>query len=124
MSWQRLRNGKFAKAQKSITLLTTLTAGLLGFALNGAQAAVFNQAQNSSPIVLSADQKLIWSVNPLDDTVTVIRAKNNTVLTTLATGDEPRSVAVDPNNRFAFIANAAGTSCRSTAGPRCVWPIA
>ena len=110
MTWRNLENGKPAKTQRLRTLLTAMTAGLMGLALNGAQAAVFNQATNSSPIVLSADQRLIWSVNPLDDTVTVIRAKNNTVLTTLATGDEPRSVAVDPNNRFAFIANAAGNS--------------
>ena len=87
-----------------------MSAGLIGLALSTAQAATINGPTNSSPIVLSADQKLVWSVNPLDDTVTVIRAKNNTVITTLATGDEPRSVAVDPNNKFAFIANAAGNS--------------
>ena len=49
-------------------------------------------------------------VNPRDDTVSVLRASNSTVLATIPTGDEPRSVALDPNNNFAFVANAAGSS--------------
>lgn len=75
-----------------------------------ATAAVFTQPTNSSPIALSADQRLVWVVNPRNDTVSVIRTDNNTVIATIATGDEPRSVALDPNNTFAFVANAAGNS--------------
>ena len=52
----------------------------------------------------------MWSVNPHDDSVSVIRTSNNTVIATIATGDEPRSVALDPNNEFAYVANAAGNS--------------
>ncbi len=75
-----------------------------------AVAATFNQPLNSSPIALSADQKLLWVVNPRDDTVSVLRSQNSEVLATISTGDEPRSVALDPDNRFAFVANAAGNS--------------
>jgi YVTN family beta-propeller protein len=42
--------------------------------------------------------------------VTVIRTSSNTVLRTIRVGDEPQSVALDPSNRYAFVANAAGNS--------------
>lgn len=87
--------------------LCCLAALLLLGVIHPANAAVFTQPLNSSPIALSADQRLVWVVNPRDDTVSVIRTDNNTVIATIATGDEPRSVALDPNNKFAFVANAA-----------------
>lgn len=52
----------------------------------------------------------MWSVNPGDDSVSVLRTDTNTVLKKIPVGDEPQSVALDPNNRFAFVANAAGSS--------------
>ena len=39
-----------------------------------------------------------------------MRTDNNTVLKKIKVGDEPQSVALDPNNKFAFVANAAGSS--------------
>jgi YVTN family beta-propeller protein len=72
--------------------------------------AVFNQPTYSSPIAVSADDRLVWSVNPGDDSVSVLRTDTNTVLKKIAVGDEPQSVALDPNNKFAFVANAAGNS--------------
>lgn len=75
-----------------------------------AAAAVFTQPMNSSPIAISADQQLVWVVNPRDDTVSVLRADTDTVLATIQTGDEPRSVALDPNNTYAYVANAADNS--------------
>ncbi len=64
----------------------------------------------SSPIVLSPDEKLLWVVNPGDDSVSIIDTATKQVLTKVAVGDEPRSVAIDPANRYAVIANAAGNS--------------
>jgi YVTN family beta-propeller protein len=64
----------------------------------------------SSPISMSRDGRLVWVVNPGADTVTVIRTSSNTVLRTIRVGDEPQSVALDPSNRYAFVANAAGNS--------------
>jgi YVTN family beta-propeller protein len=64
----------------------------------------------SSPITLSRDGRLAWVVNPGADTVSVIATSSNRVVGTIRTGDEPQSVAVDPNDRYAFVANAAGSS--------------
>jgi YVTN family beta-propeller protein len=70
----------------------------------------FSGATTSSPISMSRDGRLVWVVNPGADSVTVIRTSSNTVLRTIGVGDEPQSVALDPSNRFAFVANAAGSS--------------
>ena len=100
--------------------LIALPAGLLlgQHAANAAEAAgaeelakaVFNRSTYSSPIAISSDNRLVWVVNSRDDTVSVIRTDTNAVLKTIAVGDEPRSIALDPNNTFAFVSNAAGSS--------------
>jgi YVTN family beta-propeller protein len=46
---------------------------------------------NSSPIAMSVDQKLVWSVNPADDSVSVIRTDRNTVVKKIKVGDEPEA---------------------------------
>ncbi len=71
-------------------------------------ARTFSAPTYSSPITMSADGKLIWVVNPGGDNVAVIGAKSNRVLKRIKVGDEPQGVAVDPNNRYAYVANAAG----------------
>jgi YVTN family beta-propeller protein len=68
------------------------------------------QPTYSSPIALSPNERLLWVVNPDDDSVTIINTANNAVLDTIEVGDEPRSVAIDAGNDFAFVANAAGSS--------------
>ena len=73
----------------------------------GGTRAVFLGPTYSSPIAISRDDRLVWTVNPLDDTVSVLRTDKNKKLLTIDVGDEPRSVALDPNNNFAFVANAA-----------------
>jgi YVTN family beta-propeller protein len=72
-----------------------------------AQAAKFSAPTYSSPITMSADGRLIWVVNPGGDQVVVIGAKSNNVLRRINVGDEPQGVAVDPNNRYAYVANTA-----------------
>src|SRR5262249_23175794 len=54
--------------------------------------------------------RLIWSVNPSDDSVSVIRPDNNTRLARIAVDAEPQSVALTPDNQYAYVANAAGNS--------------
>jgi YVTN family beta-propeller protein len=61
----------------------------------------------SGPIALSPDGGLVWSVNPSDDSVSVIRTDRNRVVARIRTGDEPRGVALDPRGRYAYVANAA-----------------
>ena len=72
--------------------------------------AVFEHPTYSSPIALSADNNLVWVVNPNDDSVSVIRTDLNTVIKKIAVGDQPQSIALDPSNHFAYVANAAGSS--------------
>jgi YVTN family beta-propeller protein len=72
-----------------------------------AQAARFSAPTYSSPITMSADGRLIWVVNPGGDQVVVIGANSNRVLRRINVGDEPQGVAVDPNNRYAYVANTA-----------------
>ena len=56
---------------------------------------------------MSADGKLVWVVNPGGDNVAVIGAKSNKVVKRIKVGDEPQGVAVDPNNKYAYVANTA-----------------
>jgi YVTN family beta-propeller protein len=78
----------------------------VGFAAP-ASARSFSAPTYSSPITMSADGRLIWVVNPGGDNVAVINARRNRVIKRINLGDEPASVAVDPNNRYAYVANAA-----------------
>jgi YVTN family beta-propeller protein len=72
-----------------------------------AAAAAFPAPTTSSPIAISADDTLVWSVNPGDDSVSVIRTDTNAVIRRIVVGDEPQAVALAPDNSFAFVANAA-----------------
>jgi DNA-binding beta-propeller fold protein YncE len=72
-----------------------------------AHARTFSAPTYSSPITMSADGRLIWVVNPGGDNVAVISAGSNRIIRRIGVGEEPQSVAVDPNNRYAFVANAA-----------------
>jgi YVTN family beta-propeller protein len=75
------------------------------------QQAVFNRPTTSSPIALSADDTLLLSVNPEDDSLSLINAATNTLATSnLRVGDEPQAVAIDPSGGFAFVANAASNT--------------
>lgn len=64
----------------------------------------------SSPIAMSLDGKLVWSVNPTGDSVTVIRTDTNRIVGKVTVGNEPQSVALDPAGRYAYVANAADSS--------------
>src|SRR3954465_13609420 len=87
------------------------TPAAAGPVASAAQARrTFSGATTSSPISMSRDGRLVWVVNPRAATVTVIRSSANPVLRTIGMVGEPQSVALDPSNRFAFVANAAGNS--------------
>lgn len=61
----------------------------------------------SSPIALSADNQLLWTVNPDLNTVTVIRTDTQSVVAKVSVGKDPRSLALSPDGRYAYVANAA-----------------
>ena len=95
-----------------------LNTGLAAAAPASAPVALAPNAPNvafadptySSPIVLSQDGKYVWSVNPDDDSVSVIRTIDDIEVARVRVGDEPQSVALDPNNNYAYVANAADNS--------------
>lgn len=84
----------------------TLLALLPWFSVPG-QAQVWDRPTHSNPIALSRNDRLVWVVNPSDDSVSVIRPDNNTRLAKISVGHEPQSIALTPNNKYAFVANAA-----------------
>src|SRR5262245_49354490 len=75
-----------------------------------AVAQNWDRATYSSPIAISRNDQLIFSVNPNDDSVSVIRPDNNTRITNIPVGDEPQSIALTPDGQFVYVANAAGNS--------------
>ncbi|NOU08611.1 MAG: beta-propeller fold lactonase family protein [Nitrospira sp.] len=72
--------------------------------------ATYSYPTTSSPISLSADNQLLWVVNPTDNSVSVIRTDTKHVIRKIKVGKEPQSVALDPRNRFAYVANAASNN--------------
>jgi YVTN family beta-propeller protein len=73
-------------------------------------AQVYPRATYSSPVAISLNDRLIFAVNPSDDSVSVIRPDNNTRITNIPVGDEPESVALTPDGQYAYVANAASSS--------------
>lgn len=91
-------------------ILSLSALALIAFHSLIAHAAPWGRATHSSPIALSLDNRLLWSVNPADDSVSVFRTDTNVRLVKIAVGDEPQSIALTADNTFAFVANAAGSS--------------
>ncbi len=67
-------------------------------------------AMNSAPLALSADNRLLWVVNPDDDSVSVIRTADRVPVAKIKVGNEPQGIALDPANRYAYVANAASST--------------
>jgi YVTN family beta-propeller protein len=101
-----------AHAYAARALLGVLSVGLTISlpSIGASNGGVFNRATFSSPIAMSADNKLVWSVNSAGDSVSVIRTDTNQLITNIEVGDEPESVALDPRNAYAYVANAAGST--------------
>ena len=94
------------RRRRCAVLAATLAVAAPG-AATAKRTPVFPWATTSSPITMSLDGRLVWVVNPKADTVSVIWAGRDRVVGTIKVGDEPQAVAVDPANRYAYVANAA-----------------
>src|SRR5947209_16070150 len=90
----------------------TSAAGLMLLSTVGqlAQAQVYPRPTYSSPIAISLNDHLIWTVNPGDNSVSVFRPDNNTRLAKITVGAEPQSLALTPDNQSVYVANTAGSS--------------
>src|SRR5205814_10271289 len=84
-------------------------ASILSAEVEANKPKCFTHPTYSSPIALSRDNKLVWSVNPADNSVSVIRTDTNTLVKNIKVGKEPQSVALDPHDHFAYVADAAGS---------------
>src|SRR3954452_2112748 len=60
---------------------------------------------HSSPVAMSLDGRLVWSVDPADDSGSVTGTVRVAVVAKVKGGDEPQSVALDPAGRYAYVAN-------------------
>ncbi|OUS27574.1 hypothetical protein A9Q99_14110 [Gammaproteobacteria bacterium 45_16_T64] len=70
----------------------------------------YESATHSTNTALTQDGKFLWVVNPDLDTITTIRTDTNDVISTIAVGDEPRSLAITPSGSHVYVANSAGNS--------------
>jgi len=63
---------------------------------------------HSSPIALTSDNTLVWVANPDNDSVSVLEvdADKNRKLKEIPVGDEPRCVAITPDDRKVYVTNA------------------
>ena len=80
---------------------------LLVLANDARAAKAFKTPTHSSPIQISANGRFVWVVNPSADSVHVIRAATKQVIRTIKVGDEPQSIAIDPEDKRAYVANTA-----------------
>lgn len=85
--------------------LMAVTALLASVTASDAQS--WGRPTRSSPIAISLNDRLIWVVNPSDDSVSVIRPDTNKRITKVPVGDEPESIALTPDGQYAYVANAA-----------------
>ena len=95
-----------ARWRPALFAASLFVTGLSGDAL----AQSWGRPTHSSPIALSLNNRLLWSVNPADDSVSVFRTDSNVRLAKITVGDEPQSIALNADNTLAFVANAAGGS--------------
>ena len=95
----------------------TLAAALIALGLDGAPQQLAAKATAAAPthsttIALTSDEERVVVVNREANSVSIIRVKNNrgndvgTKIAEIGVGEEPRCVAVSPNDRFAYVTNA------------------
>ena len=63
---------------------------------------------HSAPLALTRDSAFVWSVNPDNDSVSVIEVAGdkNQKLAEVPVGDEPRCVAITPDDKKVYVTNA------------------
>ena len=78
---------------------------------------------HSTPLALTSDNGFVWSVNPDSDSVSLLEVAGdrNRKLTEVPVGDEPRCVAITPDDKKLYVTNAvSGTVSVIDAAQRTV----
>jgi YVTN family beta-propeller protein len=89
--------------------------GAVGNSLNGCTAGTPKKASKSGPIAISPDGSLVVAVNTDVNTISIFEVNTDGTLTKvkeLATGEEPRSVALLSNKPWAYVANTLSGNVR------------
>ncbi len=107
------------KARRGVNWLAVMTASLIVAGCGGGGGggggnnnqggnAVLLKESRSTPIALTSDGAFVWSVNPDADTVSVIEVAGdkNQKLDEIPVGDEPRCVAITPDDKKVYVTNA------------------
>jgi DNA-binding beta-propeller fold protein YncE len=92
----------------SAALATSVaTAGPGAIAATAAPYTIAKNPSYSSPIAISDDNNLLVVANPLNDSISVFNVAGdaNGKLAEIQMGDEPRSVAITPDKRLAYVTN-------------------
>ena len=77
---------------------------------------VLLRASRSSTIALSGDRALVAMVNPDDDSLSIFQTSDDQRVARVATGDEPSSVVIGPDDQTAYVANRADGTVVRIAG--------
>lgn len=98
-----------------VLLLAAACAGGANSTGDGSQTAagqIAKNASSSSPIAISDDDALLVVVNNLNDSVTVMNVAGdaNTKVAEITVGDEPRTVAITTDKKFAYVTNQASAT--------------
>ncbi len=77
-----------------------------------ASGQLAKNSSSSSPIAISDDDALIVVVNNLNDSISIINVAGdaNTKVAEIPVGDEPRTVAITPDKRRAYVTNQASAT--------------
>ncbi|WP_298313478.1 PKD domain-containing protein [uncultured Aquimarina sp.] len=77
-------NGGFVVGSQSIVVVTSVSADL---------------PTQSSPITIDADNRVVWSVNPDNNSVTMVNADDLSVIREVTVGEDPVSIALDSGGK-------------------------
>src|SRR5512134_2500799 len=98
----------FGAAGLCAAALLAACGGGYGDGGGGGNGAARLAQSHSTVLALTSDSAFVWSVNPDNDSVSLLEVANdrNRKLTEVPVGDEPRCVAITPDDKKVYVTNA------------------
>ncbi len=78
--------------------------------------SVLKRASKSSTVAITGDDIHVLMVNPEDDSLSIFDVTSETRIAKIATGDEPSSVVIHPDDKTAFVANRGAATVVKVTG--------